>query len=375
MRLHILSISVLGMLVLAGCPKRNEFAEPPPPSVSVKEVEPQAVTVYDSMPGQTAAVDVVDIVARVQGFLESQDFEDGAVVEKDQVLFTIDPAEYQANLEAAQGKLSSAVASRDLADTTYKRNKELFATQAISELEMLQSEADLDLAKGGVEQAKADVARAELDVGYTKIKSPIAGQMSREFVSPGNLVGPGVSQQLARVVSLDPIYFYFNVDERTFLQYQKIDRSIKAKNKDARIKVSLELADGSIFKHEGEVDYADNQVDTQTGTIEIRAVFPNPDRMLYPGLFGNVRFANKRESAIVVPETVIQKDLAGDFVLVVGENNMVEIRYVKKGPRVEQGIILEEGLEAGEKLIVNGIQRARPGAPVKIEEQAVPQPE
>ncbi|WP_309385547.1 efflux RND transporter periplasmic adaptor subunit [Cerasicoccus frondis] len=375
MRYCELVIIGLGAIALTGCPKRNEFAEPPPPTVSVQVVQPQTVTVYDSMPGQTAAAAIVDVVARVKGFLQSQDFEDGAQVAKDQLLFTIDPAEYQANFDAAQGKFSSAVASRDLADTTYKRNKELFATQAISELEMLQSEADLDLAKGGVEQAKAEVERAKLDLGYTKIKSPIDGQVSREFVSPGNLVGPGVSDALARVVSLDPMYFYFNVDERSFLKYQKLDRSLKAKDKDARIKVSLELADGGIYAHEGEVDYADNQVDSLTGTIEIRAVFPNPDRLLYPGLFGNLKFGNVRKDAIVVPEIVIQKDLAGDFVLVVGADNLVETRYVKKGARVEEGIILTEGLEADEKLIVNGIQRARPGMPVKIEDQATPKPE
>ncbi|MBK1859302.1 efflux RND transporter periplasmic adaptor subunit [Cerasicoccus arenae] len=362
----------LGALLLAGCPKRNEFAEPPPPSVTVATVAAQAVTVFESMPGQTAAVQEVEIVARVQGFLLSKDFEAGEQVKKDELLFTIDPAEYQANLESAKGKLSSASAQRDLADTTFKRNKELFATQAISELEMLQSEADLDLAKGEMEQAKASVQRAELDISYTKIKSPIDGQVSREFITPGNLVGPGVSDSLARVVSLDPMYFYFNLDERTFLKYQQLDRALKSKQKDARLKVSLQLADATIYNGEGEIDYADNQIDPQTGTIEIRAIFPNPNRLLYPGLFGNVRFANVVKDAIVVPETVIQKDLAGDFVLVVNGENIVETRYVKKGARVAEGVILNEGLEAGAQLIVNGIQRARPGAPVKIDSQPVP---
>ncbi|WP_309396265.1 efflux RND transporter periplasmic adaptor subunit [Cerasicoccus maritimus] len=375
MRLYAFFSLALGALLLVGCPKRNEFAEPPPPSVSVSIVEPQTVTVYDSMPGQTAAANTVDIVARVQGFLETQAFDDGAYVKKDQLLFTIDPAEYQANLNAAKGKMSSAQASVDLAETTYKRNKELFATQAISELEMLQSEADLDLVKGQFEQAKAELARAKLDLSYTEIVTPIDGKVSREFVSPGNLVGPGVSNALARVVSVDPMYFYFNVDERTLLDYQKIDRRMKQQDSTARMRVSLELADGSIYSQQGEVDYVDNQVDTMTGTIEIRAVFPNPDLQLYPGLFGNIRFADKREDSIVVPETVIQKDLAGDFVLVVNDQSIVEIRYVKKGARVEQGIILLEGLEAGEKLIINGIQRARPGAPVKIDDQATPKPE
>lgn len=374
MNLRVTLLITLGVL-LAGCLKRNEFAEPPPPAVTVQTVAPHTVTVYDMMPGQTAAVEEVELVARVQGFLQSKEFEAGSQVKKDQVLFIIDPAEYQANLEAAQGKLSSANASRDLADTTFKRNKELFATQAISELEMLQSEADLDLAKGNVEQAKASVQRAELDMGYTKIKSPIDGQVSREFVTTGNLVGPGVSNSLARVVSLDPIYFYFNLDERSFLKYQDIDREYKREKGGKQLEVGLELANGEIFNQRGRIDYADNQVDPQTGTIEVRAVFPNPDKRLYPGLFGNVRFANEVEDAIVVSEEVIQKDLKGDYVLVVGDQNIVAVAYVKKGPRVENGIIIESGLEAGAKLIVNGIQRARPGAPVKIEEQPVPAPE
>lgn len=362
----------LASVFLTGCPKRNEFAEPPPPAVSVESVEPQSVTVYDSMPGQTAAVNRVEVVARVQGFLESKEFDAGAQVSKGQVLFKIDPSEYQANYEAAKGKLSSANAGRDLAETTFKRNKELFATQAISELEMLQSEADLDLSKGNVEQAKASLERAQLDLGYTEIKSPIDGQVSREFISEGNLVGPGISNSLARVVSLDPIYFYFNLDERSFLKYQAIDREYKAKRNNSQLEVTLQLADGEIYPHSGRVDYADNQVDKQTGTVEIRAVFPNPDRLLYPGLFGNVRFANKVEDAVVVPEQILQKDLAGDFVLVVNDQNIVELKRVKKGARVASGIIIEEGLEPGAKLIVNGIQRARPGAPVRIQEQAPP---
>jgi len=360
------------VVILGGCLKRNEFAEPPPPSVSVQTVEPRAVTVYDTMPGQTAAVSQVDLVARVQGFLESKSFDAGSQVKKDEVLFKIDPSEYQANFDAAQGELSSALASRDLAETTFKRNKELFATQAISELEMLQSEADLDLSKGKVEQARASLQRAKLNLGYTEIKSPIDGQVSREFVTPGNLVGPGSSGTLARVVSLDPIYFYFNLDERSFLKYSKIDREFKQKKSNARLQVTLELANGEIYPEVGQVDYADNVVDPQTGTIEIRAIFPNPERVLYPGLFGNVRFADEREDAIVVSEEVIQKDLKGDYVLTVNDENIVETHYVQKGARVGDGIIIKEGLEPGARLIVNGIQRARPGAPVEIMDQAVP---
>ncbi|MEO0796449.1 MAG: efflux RND transporter periplasmic adaptor subunit [Verrucomicrobiota bacterium] len=361
---------LVACLFLTGCPKRNEFAEPPPPTVTVAEVQPQSVTVYDSLPGQTAAVSEVEVVARVQGFLLTQDFRAGSDVEEGQLLFTIDPAEYEANLKAAQGQLSSAIAQRDLADTTYQRNRELFATQAISELELLKSEADLDLAKGGVEQAQATLEQAKLDLGYTKVQSPIDGQISREFIDVGNLVGPGSNSSLARVVSFDPMYFYFDADERTFLKYLQRDRELRSERKSAQLSVSLQLADGSIYPEAGRIDYVDNQINRETGTIEVRAVFPNPTRLLYPGLFGNVRFADDIEEAIVVPEAVLQKDLAGSFVLVVNADNMVESRYVTKGARVDQGIILEKGLEPGSRLIVNGIQRARPGAKVKVETQA-----
>jgi len=361
-----IGMATVGVL-LAGCPKRNEFVEPPPPTVTVEAVEPMTVTVYDTMPGQTSAVDTVEIEARVTGFLESKEFVAGGDVEKDQLLFTIDPSEYQANLQAAEGALSSAVAKRELAKTTYERNRDLFANQAISELELLQSEADLDLAKGGVEEAKAALERAKLDLSYTQIKSPIAGRVSRELVTVGNLVGPGNHAKLTTVVSLDPIYFYFEVDERAFLKYQRLDRELKARDANARIPVSLQLADGSIYAEEGEVDYADNRVDRDTGTIEIRAVFPNPDATLYPGLFGNVRFEREIENAIVVPEQIIQKDLAGDFVLAVDGEGMVEAQYVTKGPRVKEGIVIEEGLEAGARIVVNGIQKARPGAKVNAE--------
>ncbi|MGE9295758.1 MAG: efflux RND transporter periplasmic adaptor subunit [Puniceicoccales bacterium] len=361
--------AALAALFLAGCPEKNEFVEPPPPTVTVAVVEPSTVTAYDTQPGQLAAMESVDIVARVTGFLESKDFESGVVVDAGKLLFTIDSAEFTANVQAADARLASATAKRELAKTTYERNRELFATQAISELELLQSEADYDLTKGGVEEAEASLERAKLDLSYTQIKSPIEGRVARELVTVGNLVGPGENAKLTSVVSLDPIYFYFNADERMFLKYQKLDRELKEARSDAKIPVTLELANGEIYSEEGEVDYASNHIDVDTGTIEIRAIFPNPDKILFPGMFGNVRFAQVLKDVVVVPEQVIQKDLAGDFVLVVDDSDVVEAKYVKKGPRVEEGIVLNEGLEPGARLIVNGIQKARPGAKVNAETQ------
>jgi len=353
----------LAMLGLIGCSERNEFQQPPPPPVTVAPPYVGPVTVYTIMTGQTASIDIVKVRARVKGFLQSMDFEPGGLVEAGQLLFTLEPDEYEANLEAAQGKLTSAIAQEKLQETTYQRNQQLYANEAISELDLLASKADLDLARGQVEEARAAVRTAELNLSYTQIVAPISGRIGREMVGVGNLVGADGNTELTDIVVMDPMYVYFTLDERMLLRFNK--QGVRPEDdEDEAPKVSLVTADGEVYPDTGYVDFAGNQINPQTGTLEARAVFPNPDYILLPGLFANIRFAEVTETAIVVPDAVVQRDLAGNFILVVGSDNIVQRKNVEKGPLVEQGRVITKGLSASDRIIVAGMQRARPDAPV-----------
>ena len=352
------------VLGLSGCARENQFVAPPPPPVVVAEPYQGEVTVYTPVAGQTRARDTVEIRARVKGYLETVDYRPGSIVEKGKLLFTIEPQTYEAALQSAQGQLASASASRDLAETTYQRNEQLFTSDAISELDLLRSKAELDLAEASVSQGEAAVETAKLDLGYTKIYAPLKGRISRELVTVGNLVGSGGSTLLATLVQMDPMDVYINIDERTLLKLLKVYGQPGTSGTSGKVKVQLELTDGSIYPQQGIIDYIGNTVDPMTGTIEVRASFPNPDMTLIPGLFAKVRFADVMPDAIVVPESCIMKDLAGDYVLVTNDENVVETRYIQKGPLVERGRVVTKGLEPNSRVIVQGIQRARPGSKV-----------
>ncbi|MDP0496988.1 MAG: efflux RND transporter periplasmic adaptor subunit [Verrucomicrobiota bacterium JB024] len=363
-----------GMLaLLAGCGQENQFVAPPPPPVEVAPPFQGEVTVYTPMAGQTYARDTLEVRARVKGYLNSVDFTPGSLVQEGELLFTIEPQLYEAALQSAQGQLASADASRDLADTTYQRNEQLFTSDAISELDLLRSKAELDLSEASVSQAQAAVESATLDLSYTKIYAPLSGRISRELVTVGNLVGSGEPTLLATIVQMDPMDVYINVDERSLLsllqQYGQpgVIRDGKPKRS---IAVQLELTDGSLYPQKGVIDYIGNTVDPRTGTIEVRASFPNPQGTLIPGLFAKILFAEAYPDALVVPEGCIQRDLAGPYVLVIDSENVVEMRYIEKGPLVEQGRVVTKGLEPDDRVIVNGIQRARPGAKVSPQNPA-----
>ncbi|MGE9294302.1 MAG: efflux RND transporter periplasmic adaptor subunit [Puniceicoccales bacterium] len=351
------------LVLMTGCAPKNEFVAPPPPSVVVAPPYQGEVTVYTPVGGQTRARDSVEIRARVSGYLESVDFTPGSTVKTGDLLFTIEPQLYEAALQSSKGQLDSANASRDLAQTTYQRNEQLFTSDAISELDLLRSQAELELSEASVSQAEAAVESASLDLGYTKIYAPLTGRISRERVTVGNLVGSGEPTLLATIVQMDPMDIYINIDERTLLTFLK-EYGQKRSTDMKGYTVMLELSDGTVYSRKGRVDYVSNQLDSATGTLEMRVSFPNPDGTLIPGLYGKVLFPNTYEDAIVVPEECIQMDMTGNYVLVVNAENVVETRYIEKGPLVDEGRVVTEGLGPDERVIVNGIQRARPGITV-----------
>jgi RND family efflux transporter MFP subunit len=360
---------ILSLLLSSGCSRKNEFKAPPPPAVTVQHPEQKTVTVYQSFPGRLAAHDEVDIRARVKGFLKSIEFTDGEWVKEGQLLFTIEPEQYEAAVRAAEAELAQAKAALKLADATLQRNQNAFKTKAVSEVDVLTAEANKDSAAAAVLSAEAALAKAELDLSYTKIHAPFSGRIARRTLSPGNLVGSGESTLLTKLVVEKPIDVFFNVDERTILPFARKGVGTNENQKELP-KVKLELADGIQHAGEGVVDYTDPEIDPETGTLRARALFANEEVKLVSGMYGKILLPNEVENALLVPDLAVLQDMAGSYVLSVNSSNIVESIYVKKGPLVGTQRVIEEDptkdrhLTTSDLIVVNGLQRARPGIPV-----------
>jgi RND family efflux transporter MFP subunit len=360
------AFAIAAMGVLSAC-EQNTFVPPPPAKVDVAVPVQRSFTRYLETTGNTAAIKNVDLVARVQGFLQSINYKDGAFVKEGTSLFTIEPDTYKLKLEQAQAAESGAQASVRQTDADFKRQQELVQRQAVSQATLDNSTSARDNAQANLLQAQINTKIAAVNYGYTNVVAPFDGVVSAHLASVGELVGASSPTQLATIVSLDPIYVNFNVNEQDVLRIRAEARRRGMTADDLRqlpVEVGLQTETG--FPHAGKLDYAAATLNQSTGTLPVRGVLPNSDRALLPGFFVRVRVPlDQVQNALFVPDVALGSDQAGRYLLVVNGENIVEQRKVRVGP-LEGGLrVIEEGLKADDRVITAGLLRAIPGQKVE----------
>lgn len=351
-------------LLLAATPAAAQQAQAPVPSVGVIAAQLRDVTQSFAYVGRVQAVDTVQLRARVTGFLENRLFTEGQVVAKDAPLFVIEQAPFKATVQQREAQLASAQATLKNADLQVSRGRELVRTNNIPQATLDQRIADQANAAAAVQEAEAQLQLARIDLSYTAIYAPVAGRIGLSTYSVGNVVSPD-SGVLATLVSVDPMYVYFPIPQRAFIGYQRrvAERGGPADGSGMRIRITR--ADGSVYPQTGRLDFANVQVDRGTDTLTVRATMPNPDGVLTDGEFANVTLEGAEpQRALVIPQAALLSDQGGSFVFVV-EGGKAVARRVKLGQRLGAEIVVTEGLDEGAQVIVDGIQRVRPGAPVQ----------
>jgi len=363
-------------LLTSGCKKEAPTDPPPPPAVTVSLPLEREVIEWDEYTGRLDPVDSVDVRARVSGLIESAPFKEGSTVKKGDVLFIIDVRPFKADLDSKIADVAKAEAQLLLASSDFKRFEEAVKTSAVSQKDYDSAKSALDRAKADLAAAKAAEDASRLNVEWCRVTSPIDGRISNKRVTEGNLVNGGAGQAtlLTTVVSLDPIYCYVTVDEASVLKYAELAREGKRVSaRYAQIPCFMAVATETGFPHEGVVDFVDNRIDPNTGTVRARGVFPNSDFFLQPGMFARVRVPGSgRYNAVLVPDVAIGADQNRRFVLVVNADNVVEMHPVKLGALFGELRSIESGIKPDDRVIVNGLQRARPGTKVNPTEQPIP---
>ena len=362
-------IALLIALPLAGCGKRAPQA-PLPPTVSVVQPVARDVVEWDEYIGRLESPETVEVRARVSGYLDKVHFKEGKEVKKGDLLFTIDPRPYQAEYDRADAEHQRAVSQAELAKNDFERAKRLIATKAISEEDFDTKAKTYTAAQAAVMSAKATEDSAKLNLEFTEIHSPIDGRISRALVTQGNLISGGVSgagaSLLTTLVSLDPLYCYTDADERAILKYLQLRREgTRVSARDEPIPAEMALADETGFPHKGFIDFVDNRIDPNTGTMRARGVFANTDHGLSPGFFARIRIPGSgKYPALLIPDRALGSDQAQKFVYVVNAEKKVEFRPVTVGPIIDGLRVVKTGLKAGESIIVEGLLRVRPGVVV-----------
>jgi membrane fusion protein (multidrug efflux system) len=366
-RLAVSTIAVLAaMLVLGGCGKKAT-APPPPatPEVGVIKVEARATPLSVEIVGDIRAFREVELRPRVSGVIEKQMFRPGQMVREGEPLFLIDPRSLDSAVADAQARLIEAEAGLQRASEDVARYKPLLVDDAIPRQTYEQAVAAEKQAASLVESRREGVNRARIDRGYAEVRAPVSGQIGLQKVEVGGLASAGQTV-LATVSSLDPVVVYFSVAETEYLAYARRFQAAARSGRLVSRPVELLLSDGSLYTHPGKFDFADRAVNPQTGTLTLRAVFPNTEQLLRPGMTGRVRVTyDVAENAILIPQKAVTEMLGKQFVSVVGADAKVEQRAVKTGDRIGEQWLIEEGLKPGDTVVVEGVQKARPGSTVK----------
>ena len=365
--------------VLSAC-EQNSFVPPPPPKVEVALPLQRSITRYLEATGNTAPIKNVDLVARVQGFLQSINYQDGTFVKEGATLFTIEPDTYKLKLEQAQAAETGAQATVKSADADYKRQVDLVQKQAVSQSTLDTSTSTRDNAQAILQQAQVNTKIAAVNYGYTNVIAPFDGIVSAHLVSIGELVGASSSPtQLATIVALDPIYVNFNVNEQDVLRIREEAKRRGMTAEDLKsLPVEIGLQTESGYPHKGKLDYASPTINQSTGTLPVRGVLPNPDRLLLPGYYVRVRVPfEQQQNALLVPDVALGSDQSGRYVLVVNGENVVEQRKVQTGPLEGDLRVIDSGLKPDDRVVTAGLLRAIPGQKVdpqvrKIEASPAP---
>ncbi len=366
--------------MVAACGQSQQGGAPPPPAVTVAAPTKRTVFDFDEYVGRFTAINSVEVRARVSGYLDSVDFKDGQLVKQGDLLFTIDKRPFQYTLDQARANLQTAKSNLAYTEADLNRGRELVGQKTITEQIFEQRAQAFRNAQASVNGAQAAVQQAELDLQFTELRAPIDGRIGDRRVSPGNLVTGGTGGNttlLATIVSTNPIYFEFTYDEASFLRYQRMaSTGYDIASHGTSVKVALKLIDETDFDHEGRMDFVDNVIDRSTGTIRARAVLDNPNSLFTPGMFARVRVpASAPYEGLLLPDAAIGTEQARKFVLTVNADNTVVQKYVTLGQLTSDNLrVIKDGIAPDDRIIVNGLLRARPGQKVTPQEQGAAPP-
>lgn len=370
--LRVLALSFLLLGTPHALAQPPGMAPPPPPEVIVSTVKAESLPISYSFVGLTAPSKTVEVRARVQGFVETRDFEEGALVAKDDLLFTIDRLPFEADLDIAKAQVQQAEARVRLAEQETKRLKSVEVPGAVAGSDVDRQEADLAGATASLRLAKATQAKAELELGYTRVKSPITGFVAKAEKEIGSLVDAGQSSLLTQVQQMDPFYVSVRVSEREFLSLRAAEASGAQALANQAPFMEISFADGTVYAEHGALNFESAALNTETGTVELRASFANPKNKIKAGQFVNATLRGwVRDGAIVVAQRAVSQSPQGAFVYVVAAENKAEMRVVEPGAWVGENWIIENGLNAGDRVIVDGLMKVRPGIVVVPVEAAI----
>jgi RND family efflux transporter MFP subunit len=369
------------LLLLAACSEspQKQASAPPPPAVTVANPVKRVIIDQDEYVGRFVAVDSVEIRARVSGYLDRIDFTDGQTVKQGDLLFTIDKRPFQTTLDQAKANLAQARANLAFAEADLARGAQLVRERTITEQTFDQRTQVKRVAEASVQAQEAAVRQASLDLEFTELRAPVAGRIGDRRVSPGNLVTGGTAgntSMLATIMSTDPIRFEFTFDEASYLRYERLaQRGRDVTSREGSVIVELKLIDEQDFQHQGRMDFVDNVIDRSSGTIRGRAVFSNPSGVFTPGMFGRVRVPGSPSyNALLVSDAAIGTEQTRKYVLVVDSDNVVRMKYVTLGQAFNNLRVIKSGLQEDDRVIVNGLMRARPNQKVNPQNEAPPAP-